>query len=245
MKTREARELGNQLAVLVQEGRPEEAYTKLAPTLSRRTKFPLLERIGGPIGAGPVESASTFLDVVAARNTEGGWVVIGAVLREQLDRDLPGAISRAREYIIAADVWYATDIIGERVPGQALVDYFDPALEQLNPWRQDANNWIRRSVGVAVHMWAKRSCGAVDLEPEAVALMDFLEPLIPDWDLDAAKGTGWGLKTLGKYYPEPLTEWLVENLPKQPRTRVLVRRKALTFLSEQQRERVLSVISDQ
>jgi hypothetical protein len=94
-------------------------------------------------------------------------------------------------------------------------------------------------------MWAKRSRGADELEPRAVALMDFLEPLILDWDLDAAKGTGWGLKTLGKYYPEPLTEWLVENLPKQPRTRVLVRRKALTFLSEQQRERVLSVISDQ
>jgi hypothetical protein len=94
-------------------------------------------------------------------------------------------------------------------------------------------------------MWAKRSCGSVDLEPEAVALMDFLEPLIPDWDLDAAKGTGWGLKTLGKVYPELLTEWLVENLPKQTRARVLVRRKALTFLSEQQRERVLSVIRDQ
>jgi hypothetical protein len=203
-----------------------------------------LELIGEPVGAGPVESTCSFLDVVAAESTEGGWVVIGSALREQLDRDLPGAIRRAREYIIVADVWYATDIIGERVPGQALVDSFDPALEQLVPWRCDPNKWVRRAVGVAVHLWAKRSRGAPSSEPHAKTLMDFLEPLISDWDLEAVKGTSWGLKTLGKYYPEALTNWLVENLPEQPRTRMMVRRKPLMFLSEEQRERVLSVISD-
>lgn len=238
MKVKEARELGEQAAALVHSDRPQEAYALIAPTLAARTKFPLLERVGEPIGAGPVESTNSFLDVVAAENTEGGWVVIGAALREQLELDLSGAFKRAREYIIAAEVWYATDIIGERVPGQALVDFFDSAMEWLSPWRWDPNSWVRRTVGVAVHMWAKRSQGVPGLEPRAVALMDLLEPLIPEWDLDTAKGTGWGLKTLGKYYPEVLTEWLVENMPQQPRTRALVRRKALTFLSEEQRERV-------
>ena len=61
---------------------------------------------------------------------------------------------------------------------------------------------------------------------------------MPDWDMDAVKGTGWGLKTLGKYYPEALTDWLVERLPGQPRMRAIVRRKAMTYLSEEQRKRV-------
>ena len=243
MRTSEAREIGTQVATLVHKGYPHEAYNLLAPRLAERTKFPMLERIGEPIGAGPIDSTNTFLELAAQGKTEGGWVVIGAALREQLGRDMPGAFERARGAIRAAQVWYASDIIGERVPGQALVDCFDTAQEQLNPWRKDTSSWVRRSVGVGVHMWAKRSRGAAELEPRAVTLMDFLEPMIPDWDMDAAKGTGWGLKTLGKYYPELLTDWLVENLPKQTSTRVLVRRKAVTFLSEEQRERVLQAVS--
>lgn len=244
MESREAEELGFQLAMLVHHERFREAYVQLAPTLAERVKFPLLEQIGEPIGAGPIKSTSAFLELVAQGRTEGGWVVIGAVLQEQLDRDISGAIGRARKYIIAAGVWYATDIIAERVPGQALVDCFDQALEQLHPWRWDPNSWVRRAVGVAVHLWAKRSRGLADLEPKALALMDFLEPQIPDWDMDVAKGAGWGLKTLGKYYPAALTKWLVERLPKQPRYRSVVRRKALTYLSEQQRDRVLTQISE-
>jgi 3-methyladenine DNA glycosylase AlkD len=240
MKSQEAEALGYQLAVLVHSERFDQAYAKLAPILAERTKFPLLERIGNPIGAGPLDQTNAFLEHVARARTEGGWVVIGAALREQLECDLAGAIDRARKYIIAADVWYATDILGERVPGQALADWFDQALEQLSPWRWDPNSWVRRAVGVAVHLWAKRSRGVAELEPRAADLMDFLEPLIPDWEMDVAKGTGWGLKTLGRYYPAAVTGWLVERLPKQPRYRAVVRNKALTYLSGQQRDRVLT-----
>jgi len=242
MRTEEAREIGKQVATLVHKGRPQQAYTLLAPTLAERTKFPMLERIGEPIGAGPIDCTNAFLELVAQGKTEGGWVVIGAALREQLGRDMPGAFERARDTIRAAQVWYAADILGERVPGQALVDCFDPALGQLTPWRRDTSSWVRRSVGVAVHMWAKRSHGAAELEPRAVTLMEFLEPLIPDWELDTAKGIGWGLKTLGKNYPVALMDWLVEVLPKQPRTRAIVQGKALTFLTEEQRKSVLLAI---
>jgi hypothetical protein len=238
MRVKEARRIGKQVATLVHNGYPHAAYQLLVPTLAERTRFPMLERIGEPIGAGPIDSTNAFLELVVHGKTEGGWVVIGAALREQLGRDMPGAFNRARDAIRAAQVWYASDIIGERVPGQALVEYFDAALEQLDPWRWDTSSWVRRSVGVAVHMWAKRSGGDYALQPRAVTLMDFLEPLIPDWNMDAVKGTGWGLKTLGKYYPEALTDWLVERLPGQPRMRAIVRRKAMTYLSEEQRKRV-------
>ena len=242
MRVNEARRIGKQVAMLVHSGYPHAAYQLLVPTLAERTRFPMLERIGEPIGAGRIDSANAFLELAVQGKTEGGWVVIGAALRGQLGRDMPGAFKRARDAIRAAQVWYASDIIGERVPGQALVEYFDAALEQLDPWRGDSCRWVRRSVGVAVHLWAKRSHGDDELGSRAVALMDFLEPLMPDWDMDSVKGTGWGLKTLGKYYPEALTDWLVERLPGQPRMRAIVRRKAMTYLSAEQRKRVLEHI---
>ncbi len=239
MNTAQAREFGIRLSEQVHGGNPQVAYNQLAVVLDEHTKFSLLERIAAPIGTGPLESSNTFLEIVAHGATEGGWVIIGVILREQLSRDLPGAFQRARGYITAAQVWYATDILGERVPGQGLVEQFETGLAQLKDWRTDPSPWVRRAVGVAVHFWAKRSQGATELKPRAVTLMDFLEPLIPDWDMDVVKGTGWGLKTLGKYYPEALTNWLEINLPQQLRYRELLRRKALTYLSEEQRERVL------
>ena len=165
MKTQEARELGERIAALVRARQPLKAYALLAPILSQRTPFPLLERIGEAVGVGS-KSVNVFLEHIAAAKTEGGWVVIGKTLGEQLGRDREGAFARCRSYIIAADVWYATDILGECVPGPALVTDFQSALTLLAPWREDANRWVRRTVGVAVHFWAKRSHGAPERIPK-------------------------------------------------------------------------------
>lgn len=238
MKTQEARELSRRIAALVQTGQPDEAYTLLSPVLAERTPFPLLGRIGEAVGVGPLETANAFLEHVAADRTEGGWVVIGSALGRQLDRDLTGALARCWEFIIAADVWYATDILGERVPGPALVAHFQPSLALLAPWREDANHWVRRAAGVAVHFWAKRSRGAAEHVPQAEVLLAFLEPMFEEWDLDAVKGVGWGLKTLGKHYPDLVTDWLAQQIvPSQRRHRTLMLRKALTYLSDEQRVR--------
>ncbi len=236
MNAREARELGQCIAALVQTGQPEEAYSLLAPVLAQRTRFPLLECIGEPIGAGPLKTANAFLDHIAAQKTEGGWVVIGSALGQQLGRDPTGAFTRCRNFIIAANVWYGADILGERVPGPALVSDFQPALTLLAPWREDANRWVRRTVGVAVHFWAKRTRGAAKHAAQAEALLAFLEPMFGEWEMDAVKGVGWGLKTLGKHYPDLVADWLARQVG--CRHRALMLRKALTYLSEGQRARV-------
>ncbi len=232
MKTKEARELGERIAALVQNGQPDEAHALLAPVLAERTPFRLLDCIGEAVGAGPLEEVNFFLDRVAADKTEGGWVVIASALGGQLDRDPEGAFARCREYIIAADVWYATDILGERVPGQALVAHFQPALDLLAPWREDANRWVRRTVGVSVHFWAKRSRGAAEHTAQAEALLAFVEPMFEEWEMDAVKGVGWGLKTLGRHYPGLVADWLAQQMGRRPRALML--RKALTYLSDEQ-----------
>jgi 3-methyladenine DNA glycosylase AlkD len=238
MKAKEARELGERIAALVQAGQMTQAYVLLAPVLAKRTPFRLLDRIGEAVGASPLDATNAFLERIATDKTEGGWVVIASALGAQLDRDPAGAFARCREYIIAADVWYATDILGERVPGPALVAHFQPALDLLAPWREDANRWVRRTVGVAVHFWAKRSRG--EGAAEAEALLAFLEPMFEEWEMDAVKGVGWGLKTLGRHYPDLVADWVAQQVVhRQRRHRALMLRKALTYLSDEQRARAI------
>ncbi|MFC2023233.1 DNA alkylation repair protein [Chloroflexota bacterium] len=238
MYAREADELGARIAALVQSDEPEEAYALLAPVLAQRTPFRLLDRVGKVVGAGGLAPTNAFLERVLSEGSMGGWVIIGSALGQQLGRDLSGAFNRCRAHIIAGDVWYSTDILGERAPGPALVDDFEGALALLAPWREDENRWVRRAVGVSVHFWAKRSPGAPELNRQAAALLELLEPMFGEWDMDAVKGVGWGLKTLGRTYPEILTDWLAEQVVHRGRRhRALMARKATTYLSDEQRIR--------
>jgi 3-methyladenine DNA glycosylase AlkD len=170
----------------------------------------------------------------------GGWVIIGSSLKIRVDQGLTETFERCRTIIINADAWYGADILGERVPGPALVNHFKPALKALASWRHDPNRWVRRSVGVSAHFWAKRSRGSQDLVPRAKALLTFLEPMFEEWDIDAVKGIGWGLKTLGKHYPDQVANWLeVQVLQRQRRHRKPMVKKALTYLPSGHKTRFL------
>ena len=176
MKTKEARDLGQRIAILVEKKQIESAYSLLAPVLAERTPFAMLRHIGDAVGVGPLEPVNDFLDLIAADKTEGGWVVIASALEQQLGRDLEGAFARCRNFIIAADVWYGADTLGEGVSGRALVADFEPALALLKPWREDVNDWVRRAVGTSVHYWTKRSEGRVEFTEQAEELLALLEP---------------------------------------------------------------------
>jgi len=237
VKTQEAKALGERIAALVGGGQVIEAYDLLSPILAERTPFAMLRRIGEPVGVCPQKAIDAFLDLIATDKTEGGWVVIQSVLAQMLDHDLAGAFVRCRDFIVAADVWYAADTMSEGVVGQALVRHFDPALKLLDPWREDDSHWVRRAVGTSVHFWAKRSRGAAELVPRARTLLAFLQPMWDEWDMVAVKGVGWGLKTMGRNYPDLVADWLPKQMGR--RHRALMLRKAMAGLSEEQRARVV------
>ena len=242
MKAQEATDLGKHLTSLVRAGQIHAAYSLLAPVLAERTPFTTLDRIGKALDSSPLEAMNLFLEHIAAEKTMGGWVVIGSALGTQLSFDPAGVFDRCRSFIFLADVWYGTDILGERVPGPALVADFQSSLASLAPWQGDPNRWVRRAVGVAIHFWAKRSRGKKELLTQGEALLAFLEPLFEERELDAIKGVGWGLKTLGKYYPDQVADWLAEQIGNRHRKpRAMMVRKATTYLSGAQYVRALGL----
>jgi len=236
MKTREALALGQAISTSIQAGQPDQAHALLAPILAKRTPFAMLRRIGAEISQLSLERIDPFLALLAKDKAEGAWPVISGVLAAQLEQDPSGSLQRSHAFILGADVWYAADTLGEWVVGQALVDNFQSTLDQIKPWREDTNPWIRRTVGTSIHYWAKRSRGSDELTQEAAALLSFLDPMFEEQEIKAVKGIGWGLKTLGKYYPELLSPWLAKQVVQRQRPhRALMLRKALTYLSEKQR----------
>ena len=221
--------------MFIQQDQTELACQTIYPILDERISFSILEEIGKPIVAVSISAGQPFLEWVSEQKREGGWVVIASALREYLHGDFSKPFLLAKDTIIAANVWYAADIFGERVPGPALLIDFERALKQLDPWRYERDRWVRRTVGVAVHFWAKRSRFIPGSQHEAKRLLEFLEPLFSEKDMDAVKGVGWGLKTLGRYYPEITINWLRQMVQVEHRPyRALMLRKALTFIPNAQ-----------
>ena len=172
--------------------------------------------------------------MIAEAGSEGGWVVIASALHPLSGTHARDIFIKCRGYIIQADVWYACDIFGERVPGPVLLSNFDQTLNLLSSWSCDSNPWIKRAVGVAVHFWAKRTKGGEPHHTNARILLDFISPLFEEKDIHAAKGIGWGLKTIGRYYPLIAYKWLTNALVTEKRHPLaIVKRKALTYLPDE------------
>ena len=236
MNPSEARGLGKKLAGLVEKGECGAAWELLALILGERTPFRLLDEIGWVVGGTADDNSNAFLERITAARLEGGWVVIASMLSKRLEGGMEDAFSRCKTNIIAADIWYTTDILGERVTGAGLVLDLERALGLLSDWREDPNRWVRRTVGVAVHYWAKRMRGKAWSEEQAKKLLAFLEPMFEEHEMDAVKGVGWGLKTLGRYYPALAGEWLEEQmLGKKRHPKATMLRKALTYLVVEER----------
>lgn len=238
----QARTLGTRIAAVLSDQDVKGAYGILAPVLAERTPFRLLDLIGAGCTEVPINIMDSFLNLVAEERTEGGWVVIAAALNAARENGSTGILERCRSYIIAGDVWYAADIFAERVPGPALLGDFYGTLASLDAWRSDPNHWVRRAVGVAIHFWAKRSGGDTNLKENAHDLLQFLEPMFTEWNMDAAKGIAWGLKTLGRYYPDSTSTWLEGQLRQEGhRYRAIMLRKALTYLPPEEQYRLRRV----
>ena len=230
---KEARRFGGEIAAELNKGNFSNAYKIIFPYLNDRNPFRLLDLVGTALANCLPSCVYPFLDTIAEAGTEGGWVVIASALHALQGTETSEILYRSRKYIKQADIWYACDIFGERVCGPALLSDFNQTINCLFSWRSDPNPWIRRCIGVAVHFWAKRTKGNINHHSNARILLDFINPLFEEKDMRAAKGIGWGLKTIGRYYPQIAYKWLTNALIIEKRHPLsIIKRKALTYLPE-------------
>jgi hypothetical protein len=62
--------------------------------------------------------------------------------------------------------------------------------------------------------------------------------MFTEWEMNAVKGVGWGIITLGKFYPDQMVAWLPKQLGR--RRRSIIVPKATTFLPKEAKEKLLS-----
>lgn len=235
--SQEARIVGCEIAEHIVFGNIPSAYKKLSALLEDKNAFRLLDLIGEALRSCPTAKLYPFLEMIAQGRSMGGWVVIATALHSHSSAAPQEVLEKCRGFIMYADTWYACDCFGERVPGPYLLTDFEKTVSLLSAWRCDPNPWVRRAVGVAIHYWAKRTKGAEDQLDNANTLFAFIKPMLEEKEYQAAKGVGWGLKTLGRYYPHLAFEWLTEALiVEKRRPLAIIRRKALKYLPSEMKQ---------
>jgi 3-methyladenine DNA glycosylase AlkD len=211
----------------------------LNPVLDAKVSFPLLDEIGKQLGqAGKLGKRRYFavFDSIIETEKMGGYVIVGQGLAQFFDADLEASVLKAKEAIIKGKTWYVCDILGERVFGQALVDCFDGALDVLEEMVAEENQAVRRSLGVSVHFFTKRKPNNVENLREL--FVHLLLPLVEDKRVFVVKGTGWGLKTIGRYQPKLGLEFLEEILATKTVSKLMVR-KATKYLDTQIKDKMI------
>lgn len=220
---------------LVSERKIAPLFLTLKPLLDSKCAFPKLDRIGKILG----ECADTnerdlvsLLDKIVEYNAMGGYVIVGQALVQMLETNFARAMKLGQKYIEIGACWYVCDIIGERCFGQALNRHFESALPYLRSLLNDKNDWVKRSAGVAIHLFVKRN--KTD-QKNIQLLLQAVEPHIEEKNIDVVKGIGWGLKTIGKYHPDLMDTFLRKQFSKKRKLSGLMLSKATTYFAKSRR----------
>ena len=230
MNRKWARDVATKCIKSISQDDKQAFWQVLNPVLDSKVPFPLLDEIGKQLGqAGKLDKSRYFaiFDSIIETDKMGGYVIVGQGLAQFFEHNLEASLLKAKEVITKGKTWYVCDIIGERVFGQALVDYFAVALTVLEQMTNDENQAVRRSLGVSVHFFVKRK--PTEVKSMRRLFEGLLLPLVEDKRVFVVKGTGWGLKTIGRYQPELGLEFLEQILATKNVSKLMVR-KATKYL---------------
>jgi 3-methyladenine DNA glycosylase AlkD len=216
----------------------DEFWNIMNPVLDAKVPFPLLDEMGRLLGEAGIHDPSKYFgvfDTIIDTDKMGGYVIVGQALSAFLGTELEASINKATEIVSKGQKWYVCDIVGERVLGQALVDYFESTVPLLKQKSYLKDQEVRRSIGVAVHFFAKRRPKDVERMEQLLQLLDFM---VEDRRVFVVKGVGWGLKTIGKHQPK-LVEAFLEKTLATKRISKLMLRKATKYLDGKTKEELV------
>ena len=243
MKKSEALTVASKCIHFIECEQISKVWDELLPVLHERTPFQMLDAIGGEIGKRALlynNKYFDFFDLLSHKKLMGGYVVIAQALISLLKDDYRKCFEKAREYMIEGDEWYVCDTFGERVLGYAMIDHYDKTRSLFQEFICDDNHWAKRSVGVAAHFFAKRCRDDKKDDKKAADILELLTPQISERDIRILKGIGWGLKTLGRYYPDLLVPYMKKQISTKRVSAVIIR-KCVTYLDEISRNEILQL----
>ncbi len=234
------RELSKAITSKIEGEEYSEALGTLTPILDKKVKFYKLDKLGLELGHNNLkekEKFLRFLDIVIDYEAMGGYVIASKSMIPFLDDDLDTVMKKSREYILKGNVWHVCDNISERSIGLGLVDHFEETLPWLDKFLSSGEPWLQRSTGVAIHFYTKR----VRDDPEGIEkLLELIEPYLEVKSKDSVKGLGWGLKTMGRYYPDVLIPFLKDQRKSGRDVSRIIWRKALTYLDEEEKAEIMA-----
>lgn len=170
-------------------------------------KFPLLEYCTEELFKTiPPKEQISFCNQIEALKTEGGNVILGKMLQLRLENNYSESIQKATDYISKADIWYVSDIIGERVFGEALLRYPTLTVKQITSTFRNKSNWVQRSLGAGIHYAVKKGLPSEYVKPLFIVLIRKANTT----DKEIKQGVGWAAKTTAKFHPEIIDEFQVE-----------------------------------
>ena len=235
MNRKWARNTAEKLVEAINRENQDEFWDILNPVLDAKVPFPLLDEIGRLLGETGIHDSSKYFgvfDTIIDTDKMGGYVIVGQALAAFLGTELEASINKATEIVSKGQKWYVCDIVGERVLGQALVAYFESTVPLLKQKTSLKDQEVRRSIGVAVHFFAKRRPEDIERMEQLLQLLDFM---VEDRRVFVVKGVGWGLKTIGKHQPK-LVEAFLEKTLATKRISKLMLRKATKYLDDETKE---------
>ncbi len=171
--------------------------------LEKKVKFPLLEYAAIEIFSFLDESLHIpVCDAISHHKTIGGNVILGILLKQRLPEHFEESLAKATEYIVAGKEWYVSDIIGERVLGNAILQFPEKALPALWHLSKHPINWPVRAIGAGSHLATKRGLEKAIARP----LFQLLLHLGDHKDYQVRRGIGWAAKTMAKFHPDIIKE---------------------------------------
>lgn len=191
--------------------------------LKQKIRFPALEYFSELVfEAIPNKQLYKFLDKIIALDEIGSYTIAGKILQLNLKNDISGSHKKANEYISKGNVWYACDIISERVLGVMLLEHPEKTIEINKKQINSDSFWMVRSVGVATHLATKWGLQKKYAKQQFELLLSKADAK----DYHAITGIGWAAKTIAKFHPDIIKQFEEEldspNVKQWFRTKVKI-----------------------
>ncbi len=169
-----------------------------AQLLQKKVRFPLLE-YAAEVAFERLEEIDHIpvCNELSRLPRDGSNVIIGKMLWMHLPERLEPAVWQAAQYISEGTEWFVSDLIGERVFGNALLQDTEKTLEVLKKLSNHTSNLVVRAIGAGAHLAIKRGLD----EERTEEVFRLLLSLALSKDKQVKSGIGWAAKTTARFHP--------------------------------------------